>query len=363
MVEKRKEKMLKDERGQMSIDFLAGLALFILALLFLAQFIPGMFVPFQSETIDLSSVAYRTSVILVEDPGWYNGTIQGEDWENDIANVSRVGLAIDKGHPNKLNTSKRDVFENKTLIDNENLTQKLGLYRKIGDNPIDYGYNISIDDLNGTILAARGEIPPEYGDVVKMKRIVWMQTGFTAEPLSNESLEGAESSTKALFYINSSDVVKFLDGSVSIRITNFNFTVGIRTYKGIKLANTVTYAAGDGYHITQPNYVNGPGGYASLLNVTGACYEGCDQDVLSPMPDWTIDDKNDTLKIFMAKSVFENEVSLTIDGSEDVFIEVDFGNGIVVKKVEEEDYPPGEFFTSILVPDYEPTGLIVKVWQ
>jgi hypothetical protein len=176
----RKGKMLKDERGQMSIDFIAGLSLFMLTLLFLVQFIPGMFVPFQTETIDLSSVSYRTSVILVEDPGWWDtGTDNGEDWETDnhLANVSRVGLAIDKEHPNMLNMRKIGVFDNDTQITDANLTRTLGLYRNIGGNEIDYGYNITIADSGNNILAARGDPTPEYGDVSSMKRLVKAQTG------------------------------------------------------------------------------------------------------------------------------------------------------------------------------------------
>ena len=167
--------IIKDERGQMSIDFLAGMSLFMLALLFLTQLIPGMFLPFQTETIDLNSVAYRTSVILVEDPGcWDNGT----DWENqNVENVSRIGLAIDKEHPNILKKSKLDAFKNDVEISDVQLARKLGLYRHIGNSDIYYGYNITIADLNDNPIAARGALVPDYGDVSSMKRIVNVHTG------------------------------------------------------------------------------------------------------------------------------------------------------------------------------------------
>ena len=169
------QKMRKDEKGQMSIDFLVGMSLFMLALIFLVLVIQGMFLPFQTETIDLNSVAYRTSVILVEDPGWGD---KGTDWEKqNIENVSRIGLAIDKAHPNMLDMKKLAVFENKTLINNANLARKLGLYRHIGNSDVYYGYNITIADLNDMPIATRGASIPDHGDVSSMKRIVKAQTG------------------------------------------------------------------------------------------------------------------------------------------------------------------------------------------
>jgi hypothetical protein len=361
----RKGKMMKDKRGQMSIDFIAGLSLFMLALLFLAQFIPGMFVPFQTETIDLSSVAYRTSVILVEDPGWWdNGTCNNTDWENQNAeNISRIGLAVDREHPNMLDMSKLDVFENETLIDNENLTRKLGLYRNISGTEIEYGYNISIED-NGTIVATRGDPIPEYGDVSSMKRIVWMQTGSIAVMGTGSGpLEGGNKSSKALFYINATDIKKgFLDYGLHMIVTDFNLTgKGPETYDSLKIANNVTYAAGDGYRIKQTHgVVNDVGGYASLSNVT-CTYEH--EDRISS-PGWTIKNGTDTLEIFMPYSLFYNESlhnGLIINGDADMWIELNFGKGIEVKKADK--HPPGTSFESILVAAYKPTGLIIKVWQ
>ena len=172
---KNYEKMRKDERGQMSIDFLVGMSLFMLALIFLVLVIQGMFLPFQTETIDLNSVAYRTSVILVEDPGcWDNGT----DWEKqNVENVRRIGLAIDKAHPNMLKKSKVDAFKSDEEISDVQLARKLGLYRHIGNSEIYYGYNITIVDLNDNPIATRGASIPTHGDVSSMKRIVNVHTG------------------------------------------------------------------------------------------------------------------------------------------------------------------------------------------
>ena len=169
--------MIKDKRGQMGIDFIVGISIFMLALLFFVSVISGMFLPFQTETIDLNSVSYRTSVILVEDAGYWNdGTNDGEDWENNIDSTKRIGLAIDKMHPNELELNKLTIFRDETEISDKELSNKLGLYRIIGDSKVYYGFNIVLTSLGGEVLMSRGDEIPEYGDVSSMKRIVNTQT-------------------------------------------------------------------------------------------------------------------------------------------------------------------------------------------
>ncbi|NYT21889.1 MAG: hypothetical protein GKC07_08855, partial [Methanomicrobiales archaeon] len=57
------------EEGLLSIDFIIGFTIFMVALIFVAIMISGLLVHLQSRTIDYDAVAYRTSVVLVEDPG------------------------------------------------------------------------------------------------------------------------------------------------------------------------------------------------------------------------------------------------------------------------------------------------------
>jgi len=73
--------MMMDEDGQISLDFLLGISLFLIALMFIVQFIPGLFIPGTSGEGSLDYTAYRTATILVEDPGsWGNSTSSGTDW-------------------------------------------------------------------------------------------------------------------------------------------------------------------------------------------------------------------------------------------------------------------------------------------
>jgi len=94
------------KKAQVSTDFLAGIAVFMLTLVLLVSLLPTLFTPMQTRASDLQPVAYRTSSILVEDGGIYNvsGFITSE-WHKNLnfsnltavssvlGNVKRVGLA------------------------------------------------------------------------------------------------------------------------------------------------------------------------------------------------------------------------------------------------------------------------------
>jgi hypothetical protein len=174
--------MLVTEEGQISIDFLLGISIFLLTLGFLIQFIPGLFLS-TSEEGSLNSVAYRTANILVEDPGWWeNNTNNGTDWEENLKKLSRIGLAYDKTPrtkqtktPNILSHAKIKRIQIDSEINETMLTFYLGLYDKIDGAQIDYGYNITIQPNNETWFAnnstvSRGEKIPTSKDVFKITR-------------------------------------------------------------------------------------------------------------------------------------------------------------------------------------------------
>jgi hypothetical protein len=115
-----KHKVFNDD-GNINLDFLVGLLVFMMAFLYVIVTIPGVFLPYQANSVDLVSVAYRTSAILAEDPGWwtnktdpvamppYNNT----NWESSdhLQYVARVGLANDKQHPNLLSMKKISMLK------------------------------------------------------------------------------------------------------------------------------------------------------------------------------------------------------------------------------------------------------------
>ncbi|MDY6965074.1 MAG: hypothetical protein SVM80_03780 [Halobacteriota archaeon] len=319
----------------MSLDFLTGITLFLITFMAIAIFIPGMFTPFQSETVDLNSVAYRTSVILVEDPGWWStDTDSGEEWEkNDTTRygLKRVGLALDRDHANILNLSKIILFSNSTIINNTNLTTKLSLYRTIGGNDIPYGYNITLDKFDGTRLAVRGSSTPISGtDVVNMRRVVLAHTGYTAyfngSNLTNGSAVFEGSMNKTQMNVSGSQ-----DGDVVFEIGNFNVSDPDSEYEWINLTNSnfdnETLTAGTNYSLWMK--ANGTDSFVSSA------------------PPITPLDRNDTLKFIINRTLFvagNNTLELKFDN-------ITFQEGAPIE------------YTDIFIPVYESAKLTVKVWS
>ncbi|MFQ6121103.1 MAG: hypothetical protein ACE5KE_14605, partial [Methanosarcinales archaeon] len=186
---------------------LIAISIFLLAFTFLITQIPGMFAPFQTQSIDLQPVAYRTSVILVEDTGWWDGINGSVDWESGdhINYLSRIGLAANKYNPNNLtellNRGKTNVLsENKiNALNNysnthsyEDIQQRLGLNMSTRR----YDYNISLQYLNSTTLNPKyipnntapllliGKQIPTSGEVEKMVRLVTLEGNTTVGSLT-----------------------------------------------------------------------------------------------------------------------------------------------------------------------------------
>jgi hypothetical protein len=159
---------MPDDGGNLSIDFLAGMTLFMVALIWVATMIPGLLIGLQSRTIDYDAVAYRTGVILVEDPGMP----ANPPWEikDDLQKdeIERFGLTISKETPNILKLSKVNRFFCSTSFSYPDDYQQRVIF---GDRP--YRFNISLTTLDGMVNNSVGDIKPYgYGyirRIVKMK--------------------------------------------------------------------------------------------------------------------------------------------------------------------------------------------------
>lgn len=149
---------LADDGGQSSMDFIFGFAVFLLVFIFAISFVAGLFTPFQPGAIDLSSVAYRTSTILVEDPGWYvyagaDGHLVGDSsWEAVATGAMgalpslRVGLADDKASPNVLSMDKVDALKSLAVANYTMARDCMGLK---SSSSIVYDVKLSLDMENG----------------------------------------------------------------------------------------------------------------------------------------------------------------------------------------------------------------------
>jgi len=148
---------LTGDNGNLSIDFLVGFTIFLLAFIWVVSMIPGLLINLQGYTIDYDAVAYRTGVILAEDPGEPSLPTSINPWENLLSSegVIRFGLAVSKDTPNILSQKKVNRFfclsEFSYPIDYQNRTI-------FGDYL--YQFNISLIEMGS-------DHPPRFvGDII-----------------------------------------------------------------------------------------------------------------------------------------------------------------------------------------------------
>jgi hypothetical protein len=138
-----------DDSGLLSIDFIVGFTIFMISFIFVVTMTSGLLVGLSSKSIDYDSVAYRTGVILAEDPGWTlkNSTSWGGDPNSvykdyDISQISRLGLAVERDTPNILSQNKVDMFFCSTYLDP---AVDYNSHAIFGDFP--YRFNITLKTL------------------------------------------------------------------------------------------------------------------------------------------------------------------------------------------------------------------------
>ena len=220
---------MTDNSGNLSVDFLVGFTIFMVAFIWVATLVPNLFLGVSSHGIDFDAVAYRTGVILAEDPGATIPTIQ-TPWElqPDSAkdNIARFGLAQSKDTPNILNEVKVKQFFNLS----EPSTGHFGPfvypddYRKrtiFGDYP--YRFNISLRDFNPNVTYYVGDLLPEnYGFIRREVKIKHASNATIDTPdfQAYNSTNGQNvSSQQFSIAINTSELLR---GNISSPVTNPN---------------------------------------------------------------------------------------------------------------------------------------------
>lgn len=122
--------------------------------------VPSLFIGLNAHAVDYDAVAYRTAVILVEDPG-ATGSLATGPWEiqPDLRDVVRFGLARSKETPLILDENKVNRFFCSTAFIYPQDYQKRVIF---GDYP--YQFNISLKETEKDQPRYVGDIlPDEYG--------------------------------------------------------------------------------------------------------------------------------------------------------------------------------------------------------
>ena len=325
--------MLISDEGQISIDFLVGISLFIFSLGFLIQFIPGLFISTSDEG-SLNSVAYRTANILVEDPGWWEnrtGNQNGTDWEIHTGDLSRIGLAVDKTPrtkqtktPNILNKTKIRMVQNLSNNSETILIKNLGLYDIINGAQIDYGYNITFEQnntimfMNGSALSFGNSLPASQ-DVFKITRKVLVENGTVAGFKSNDLTSKNPNNDTVIIYITGPQYEDII-----VQITDFNTTPLNPYFIGTNLSGSPLNAPSD-YNVYKKTNISDFDNYSGPLNNT------------------------DTLSLILKHTLFPTNSTYELELK---FNQTTFTNG-----------PPYNNYSDKIEPLYEPASLMVKVWK
>ncbi|WP_292468071.1 hypothetical protein [Methanolobus sp.] len=323
-----------DDRGQIAIDFLLGISLFLIALIFTVQFIPGMSMAGSAREGSLDYTAYRTATILVEDTGWWgNNTSSGTDWESHPTdNIERIGLAVDDDPTSRLTNSPNILSKNKTtqlmLLNENDLTETLGLYNQVDNTHFSYGYNISITKNNAPLVLNNtpvllGETVPYDRETSKITRIVLVETGTIAD-FSGEELPMKAANQEEYPLI---DITGPLNEEVTLYISNFNITGGDPGFKKLRL---------DGAPLSEVSdylaYKISPNGTIEIIGTTGKI------------------DNDDVVAFVIYQGILTGSQTYQLEFQ---FKDIEFGPTSL----------PVPEYQDVLTTYYEPAYLTVEVWN
>jgi len=230
----------------LSLDFLVGFTIFLLALIMVVSMVPGLLAGLESSGIDYDAVAYRTGVILVEDPGWpVSPPWESKGVEHKDKNIivgeegiQRMGLAVSREAPNILLSAKVEKFFNDTFFDRNDYRSKV----IFGDIP--YSYWISLRSLDDTYHYMTGDPLPadyDYGyirRVVKIKEpsvaVIDLSCKYSVDDPTNQQTFTVQLDLGQLQnqITNPAYQIDPLRESVSVTITGFS-----NNYPGARLKN------------------------------------------------------------------------------------------------------------------------------
>lgn len=149
-----------DTCGQISLDFISGIVIFMVTFLFLFQTLTSLFVPFQSSSDEIKSMSDRVAITLAE---------------------STSGLANSPTDNNIISLKKADElnYRMNTTTRYNNLREDLGL----SSETTLYNLNISLYDLDKTlyrdsslnVVLNNGPVLPQNTNVAQTVRVVYVE--------------------------------------------------------------------------------------------------------------------------------------------------------------------------------------------
>jgi len=151
---------VKGEGAQVTIDYVAGIGIFLLTVAFVFQFMYSLFAPFQSGSDEVTLAADRASTILVE--------------RILAADRAGAGSVIDQGKLYYFNNTRLNRSDQTNY---NNALGELGLFSK----EIIFDVNISVANLTypSSPMNQSGPELPENIDIGQTKRLVLIVNSST----------------------------------------------------------------------------------------------------------------------------------------------------------------------------------------
>jgi hypothetical protein len=149
-----------DTCGQISLDFISGIVIFMVTFLFLFQTLTSLFVPFQSSSDEIKSMSDRVSITLAES----TSGLANSPTDNNIISLKRA---------EELNYSMSTA----TLYDD--LREDIGLRSETTS----YDLNVSLYNLDksmyrdssNNVVLNNGPVLPQNVNVAQTVRVVYVE--------------------------------------------------------------------------------------------------------------------------------------------------------------------------------------------
>ena len=235
-----------DDSGQLALDFIVGISIFMIAFIIVAAMTSGLLIGLQSREIDYDAVAYRTGVILVEDPGEIEERVgeshiapdryawdllYPEFWDDyHESNVMRMGLMLPRYYydtpPRVLMVHKISEFFNQTKYDHDYYQDKI----IFGDYP--YRFNVTLTRLDNSVPVSIGDEIPADSPTGYIRRVILIKnsTGMDILDLFNENESGDITITYDLRKISEGEPAYMIYPSLERTTINFTNFTGPDTY-------------------------------------------------------------------------------------------------------------------------------------
>lgn len=143
-----------DNKGQITIDYLIGVIIFLFTVIFIFNYTSGIFTPFHSNSDEITLIADRTSTALVE----------------------KILSEGDESVPNMVNKEKVENFFTELDTNYAGTTDYLGL----NGSYLKYDFNVTMENQTSVMNMAGKRIPSGV-NVGQTKRIVLIKNGDTGE--------------------------------------------------------------------------------------------------------------------------------------------------------------------------------------